>query len=131
MGHLSDLAPYKPPLDGREPTQHLLLDFNERTVPAPKHVIDALHSYIDGGRLQCYPAYAELNDKIAAYAGVPAEECMFTNGSDQGIDMVIRSCCPTGSEAVIPAPTFAMYQQSALTEGLVIKTPFFTREGGF
>merc|ERR1712032_1372769 len=37
----------------------------------------------------------------------------------------------SGTEAVIPGPTFAMYEQAALTEGLIIKSPFFTRERGF
>lgn len=29
-----------------------------------------------------------------------------------GIDIIIRACCPAGSEAIIPAPTFAMYEQA-------------------
>mmetsp|Transcript_140070 Transcript_140070/g.254704 ORF Transcript_140070/g.254704 Transcript_140070/m.254704 type:complete len:646 (-) Transcript_140070:44-1981(-) len=129
--HLRVLEPYKPPLEGRDPSKHLLLDFNERTVPVPPHVTAALKAFIDGGTLQRYPFYSDLQAKIAAYAGVRPAECIFTNGSDQGIDLVVRCCCPQGSECIIPSPTFAMYEQAALTEGLVIKRPFFTREKGF
>jgi len=129
--HIQVLQPYKPPLDGRSAAQHLLLDFNERTMPVASHVTEALKAHIDRQDLQCYPAYGDLNDQVAAYAGVPPEHCMFTNGSDQGIDLVVRCCCEYGSEAIIPAPTFAMYEQAALTEGLVIKSPFFTKEDGF
>jgi len=129
--HLRDLAPYLPPLDGRNAQEHLLLDFNERTVPVGGHVIEALKEHLDTRGLQCYPAYGDLNEQIAAYTGVSKEQCMFTNGSDQGIDLIVRCCCPTGTEAIIPAPTFAMYEQAALTEGLVIKRPFFTRADGF
>mmetsp|Transcript_32083 Transcript_32083/g.88643 ORF Transcript_32083/g.88643 Transcript_32083/m.88643 type:complete len:655 (+) Transcript_32083:101-2065(+) len=129
--HLRTLAPYLPPLDGRDVQKHLLMDFNERTVHVPKHITDALKQHLDSKGLRTYPAYGDLNAKVAAYAGVPPEQCMFTNGSDQGIDLVIRCCCPTGTEAIIPAPTFAMYEQAALTEGLVIKRPYFTREAGF
>mmetsp|Transcript_88282 Transcript_88282/g.189541 ORF Transcript_88282/g.189541 Transcript_88282/m.189541 type:complete len:646 (+) Transcript_88282:46-1983(+) len=129
--HLRELAPYLPPLDGRSVEKHLLLDFNERTVPVPAHITDALKAHLDVKGLQTYPAYGDLTVRIAEYAGVRPEQCMFTNGSDQGIDLVVRCCCPTGSEAIIPAPTFAMYEQAALTEGLVIKNPFFTQDKGF
>jgi len=129
--HLRELAPYLPPLDGRDSTKHLLLDFNERTVEPPPHVGEAIKRHIDERGLRTYPAYGDLNQQIADYAGVSAHNCMFTNGSDQGIDLIIRCCCPTGTEAIIPAPTFAMYEQAALTEGLVIRRPFFTFENGF
>jgi len=107
------------------------LDFNERTIPVPSHVTDALKQYIDKGGLQRYPAYGELQEKIAEYAGVRKEECMFTNGSDQGIDLIVRCCCEKGTEAIIPSPTFAMYDQAADSEALVIRRPHFDRVKGF
>mmetsp|Transcript_18214 Transcript_18214/g.54953 ORF Transcript_18214/g.54953 Transcript_18214/m.54953 type:complete len:248 (+) Transcript_18214:927-1670(+) len=82
--HLQVLAPYLPPLDGRSATKHLLLDFNERTVPPPAHVTDAIITHIQSGTTQCYPAYGDINERIAEYAGVKPSQCMFTNGSDQG-----------------------------------------------
>lgn len=129
--HLRDLAPYKPPLDGRDVQKHVLLDFNERTVAVPDQITDALKKHIDTQGLRCYPAYGTLAAEMAEYYGVPAGECMFTNGSDQGIDLVVRCCCKQGTEAIIPAPTFAMYEQACLTEGLVIRRPFFKKETGF
>ena len=111
--------------------EHLLLDFNERTIGVPSHVTDAIVEHITNVGLQTYPAYGDLNKLIADYAGVPPSQCMFTNGSDPGIDLIIRACCPAGTEAIIPSPTFAMYDQAALTEGLRIVAPHFTREGGF
>lgn len=129
--HLRKLTPYLPPLDGRDSKRHLLLDFNERTVPVPSHVLEGVTAGIEKKGLQTYPAYGDLNELISNYAGVKVENCMFTNGSDQGIDLVVRCCCPYGTEAIIPAPTFAMYEQSAMTEGLTIRRPFFTLEGGF
>lgn len=59
--------------------------------------------------LRKYPSYGNLQGDIAAYCGVKTEEVMFTNGSDQGIDLVMRCCCEKGSEVIIPSPTFAMY----------------------
>lgn len=129
--HIRALTPYLPPLEGRDPDKYTLLDFNERTVPVPPHITEALKSWIDEGGLQRYPAYGELAAKIAAYAGTRSEECMFTNGSDQGIDLVFRCCCEKGTEAIIPSPTFAMYEQAAESEGLVIRRPWFDRIKGF
>mmetsp|Transcript_59222 Transcript_59222/g.152363 ORF Transcript_59222/g.152363 Transcript_59222/m.152363 type:complete len:365 (-) Transcript_59222:127-1221(-) len=129
--HIRALTPYLPPLEGRNPDKFTLLDFNERTLPPPQSVLDALKAYIDKGGLQRYPAYGALQAQIAEYAGVPMEECMFTNGSDQGIDLVTRCCCEKSTEAVIPSPTFAMYEQAAESEGLIIKRPQFTISKGF
>jgi len=107
------------------------LDFNEKTTPVPSHITDALKAHLDTKGVQTYPFYAGITANIADYAGVTPDECLITNGSDQGIDLVIRACCPTGTEAIIPAPTFPMYEQTALSEGLLIKRPNFTREHGF
>lgn len=129
--HIKKLKPYVPPLEGRNPDKYTLLDFNERTVPVPDHIKDALKKFIDTGGLQKYPAYGPLQAVIASYAGVPLEQCMFTNGSDQGIDLVVRCCCEKGTEVIIPSPTFAMYEQAAEAEGLIIRRPHFTKDKGF
>jgi histidinol-phosphate aminotransferase len=129
--HIKKLKPYVPPLEGRDPKKYVLLDFNERTVPVPQFLVDELKNWLDQGGLQKYPSYGELQANIAAYVGVKKEHCMFTNGSDQGIDLVIRCCCREGTEVIIPSPTFAMYEQAAESEGLIIRRPHFTREHGF
>ena len=56
---------------------------------------------------------------------------MITNGSDQGIDLIIRSACTAGDDAIIPAPTFAMYLQCAKVENLNIIEPQYTIESCF
>lgn len=129
--HIKALKPYLPPLEGRSPDKFTLLDFNERTVPVPSVITDALKAYIDSGLLQKYPSYGGLQEQIAEYAGVLPEQVLFTNGSDQGIDLVVRCCCEKGTEVIIPSPTFAMYEQAAESEGLVIRRPLFHRETGF
>ncbi|WP_188149742.1 pyridoxal phosphate-dependent aminotransferase [Teredinibacter waterburyi] len=129
--HIDAMSAYKPPLDGRDPHKHLLLDFNERTQPVADVVRQALIDYINSGRLQMYPAYGDITDKIAGYAGVAADQVMITNGSDQGIDLVIRAACREGDEAIIPGPSFAMYKQVALVENLTIIEPQYSREKGF
>ena len=112
--HIHAMSAYKPPLDGRDPKQHLLLDFNERTLPVSNDVTQAMIDYIQAGRLQMYPAYGDIDSVIAQYCGVKPEQIMITNGSDQGIDLIIRASCVAGDEAIIPSPSFAMYHQLSL-----------------
>lgn len=129
--HIAAMSAYKPPLDGRDPQAHLLLDFNERTLPIAEVVQDALITYIRSGRLQMYPAYGNTVDLIAGYCGVPAEQVMITNGSDQGIDLIIRAACREGDEAIIPGPSFPIYTHCAKIENLKIHEPVYDREHGF
>lgn len=129
--HILAMSAYKPPLDGRNPDANLLLDFNERTLPVGEKVQRALIDYITSGRLQMYPAYGDIVERIAEYAKVQADQLMITNGSDQGIELVFRSVCSAGDEVVIPGPSFAMYSQCAKIENCVITSPQYTREGGF
>jgi len=129
--HIAAMSAYKPPLDGRDPKAHLLLDFNERTLPIAQVVQEALIAYIQSGRLQMYPAYGNIVEVIADYCGVKAEQLMITNGSDQGIDLIIRAACREGDEAIIPGPSFPIYSHCAKIENLRILEPQYTRENGF
>lgn len=129
--HIAAMAAYKPPLDGRSPDSHLLLDFNERTLPVAEVIANALVDYIRSGRMQMYPAYGDTVDLIADYCGVSPDQLMITNGSDQGIDLIIRSACREGDEAIIPGPSFAMYRQCAKVENLILIEPHYTLAGGF
>lgn len=125
------MGAYKPPLEGRDPDQFLLLDFNERTLPVSRGIEDALVKYIQSGRLQMYPSYGDIVEKIAAYCEVAANQLMITNGSDQGIDLVFRAAAISGHEAIIPGPSFAMYTQCAAIENLKVVSPHYDREKGF
>lgn len=129
--HISAMSAYKPPLEGRNPKAYTLLDFNERTVPVSQPIIDALQAFIGDGRLQQYPAYGDIVERLADYAEVTSHQVMITNGSDQGIDLIFRAVAKTKAEAIIPAPTFAMYQQCANVEAMRIIEPQYTKEQGY
>ena len=129
--HLDKLAAYQPPLEGRDPDQYTLLDFNERTLPVAENIVSALHDYIDRGRLQMYPSYGDIVNRLAAYCQVGDDQVMVTNGSDHGIELLFRSVCTQGDEVIIPSPSFAMYKQCALVENLNILEPIYTREAGY
>lgn len=125
MGH------YKPPLEGRASKDYLLLDFNEMTLePSPK-VKKALKKFADFGKLQAYPEYGDLNNKIAQYAGVKPSQVMVTNGSDQGIDVIFRAFVIDGDKVIIPSPSFAMFYQSAGIQGAEILKPSYRADASF
>lgn len=129
--HLYQMDAYVPPLEGRSASQHLLLDFNERTLPVGEHICQALCDYIRSGSLQKYPAYGDIAERLARYLGTETDNVMITNGSDQGIDLVARAACQPGQDAIIPAPSFAIYRQSAVVENANILEPDYNRDRGF
>jgi histidinol-phosphate aminotransferase len=129
--HILAMSAYKPPLEGRNPKAYTLLDFNERTVPVSQPIVDALQAFIGDGRLQQYPAYGDIVERLADYAGVNTHQVMITNGSDQGIDLIFRAVAKANAEAIIPGPSFAMYQQCANVEAMQIIEPEYTKEQGY
>lgn len=125
------MSAYSPPLAGRSAKSQLLLDFNERTLPLGKAVIDALETYIHAGGMQKYPSYEGILDQLAGYMDVREDRIMITNGSDQGIDLVARASLNRGDTAIIPEPTFAMYRQAAEVEAARVVAPWYDMETGY
>jgi histidinol-phosphate aminotransferase len=129
--HIQELSSYKPPIEGRRNNENLLLDFNERTVPVSPEIEQALCDLATGKLLQVYPSYGKLVERLAEHSKVAPECLMITNGSDQGIEVIIRACCSAGEEVIIPAPSFAMYSQAAGVENLKIVSPKYSIDGGY
>lgn len=119
---------YKPPLEGRS-KGFLLLDFNERTIPPHPLVTQSIKEYVDSGKFQIYPEYGQVGDVLANYASVGGkDQVCITNGSDQGIDIIVRGIVKPGDKVILPVPTFAMLEQSAKVEGADIISPRYTGE---
>ncbi len=127
LPRIQKMNPYSPPLEGRANYKGLLLDFNERTEPSMA-ATKALSQLIENQKLQVYPEYTDLTDKIAAYAGVDPNQVMFTNGTDQAIDVIFRTFIDKDELVVIPAPTFAMYDQYAQVGGNQVFEPLYSGE---
>ncbi len=122
MGH------YSPPLEGRNPDQYLLMDFNESPLPPPPGVTEALQAFLQQERLHLYPSYGTFLTDLGAYVGVPEEQVLITNGSDQGIELVMRALLEPGDNFVMPVPGFAMFGQVAQTLGAEHRAPSFSLE---
>jgi histidinol-phosphate aminotransferase len=83
------MAPYTPPTGGR--AGKMRLDFNENTVGCSPRVIEALRRGVSAEGLAVYPEYGEAKADIARYFGVAPEQFIFTNGTDEAIQVFINT----------------------------------------
>ncbi len=113
LPRIQNMKPYQPPINGRAGYDGLLLDFNERTT---------------GPDERLYPEYFDLNQSIARYAGVKNDQVMVTNGTDQAIDVIMRTFSDRGDSVIIPEPNFAMYGQYARINGNRIVSPRYKKD---
>src|SRR5579864_7699339 len=84
-----DMAPYSPPTAGR--AGKLRLDFNENTVGCSPRVIECLKQRLDANGLAVYPEYDEAKAALAEFFHVQPENFVFTNGTDEAIQIVINT----------------------------------------
>lgn len=100
-----NLAPYHPPLGGRQGT--LRLDFNEWVGAAPPKLAEALAS-LTTEDLAIYPETGETVDAVAAHFGVGPENVVLANGTDEAFGNVYRAFLGRGDRLLIPDPGYPM-----------------------
>jgi histidinol-phosphate aminotransferase len=110
---------YSPPTAGR--ANKLRLDFNENTVGCSPHVIAALKERIEPAALAVYPEYGEAKDAIAQYFRVRPEQFVFTNGTDEAIQVFINTYVDDAQEVLLLKPAYAMYRFYAEVAGARIR----------
>jgi histidinol-phosphate aminotransferase len=82
---------------------------NEILLPPSEHVLQAIVEAAKLGNL--YPGSGpELRRKIGELAGLTAEHVVLGNGSTDVINFVVHTFIAPGDEAVIPVPSFPMYE---------------------
>ncbi|MBZ5580872.1 MAG: histidinol-phosphate transaminase [Acidobacteriia bacterium] len=121
------MAPYSPPTAGR--ADKLRLDFNENTVGCSPRVIAALKERLDAGRLAVYPEYGEAKQAIARYFHVRPEQFVFTNGTDEAIQVFVNTYLDDGQEVVLLKPAYAMYRFYCEVAGAKITEAPFPQPG--
>lgn len=129
--HIRKMAPYRPPLDGRDPEQALLLDFNERIIPPGDKVLSAVGAFLQSKRFNLYPSYGEIAEKLATHCGAAADQLLLTNGSDHAIEVIFRAVCNPGDTAILVEPCFDIYRQVAGVEELEVVTAQYTDDFRF
>ena len=89
----------------------IFLDANENPLAPP-----AL------GRYPADPSQQNFRDLLAARLGVQADNLLLTNGSDEGIDLLVRAFCePRESAVALCPPTFGMYKCAALANSAAVQ----------
>jgi len=113
------MAPYSPPTAGR--ADKLRLDFNENTVGCSPRVLEHLRERLGAGQLSVYPEYGEAKRELGAFFGVSPEEFVFTNGTDEAIQVVVNTYVDDGDEVLLLKPSYAMYRFYAEVAGASIR----------
>jgi histidinol-phosphate aminotransferase len=103
-----EMAPYSPPTAGR--AGKLRLDFNENTVGCSPRVLAFLRERLTEDGLAVYPEYGEAKQELAAFFGVPPEELLFTNGTDEAIQVLLNTYVDAGEDVLLLRPSYAMYR---------------------
>ena len=115
------------------------LSLGEPDFPTPEHVVEAAHAAALRGETK-YPALGGIEalrvavaEKFAREHGVAVRpaDVLVTNGGKQAIFNVVMSLAQGGDEVIIPAPSWAGYEQTVKFAGA---TPVFapcTQADGF
>jgi histidinol-phosphate aminotransferase len=113
------MAPYSPPTAGR--AGKLRLDFNENTVGCSPRVLEFLRDCLSPAQLAVYPEYGEAKRDVSAFFGVTNEELLFTNGTDEAIQVLINTYIDDDDDVVLLRPSYAMYRFYAEVAGASIR----------
>lgn len=70
--------------------------------------------------LNIYPdkIYQELTIQASEFYNIDSDFTIPTNGSDEGIDLIIRTFCAPEDKVILLSPTFSMYKRYAVAFGL-------------
>jgi histidinol-phosphate aminotransferase len=121
------MAAYSPPTAGR--AGKLRLDFNENTVGCSPRVIEAIRAGVTADGLAVYPEYGEAKAAIAEYFRVQPEQFVFTNGTDEAIQVFLNTYIDDGQEVLVLKPAYAMYRFYAEVAGAKITEVEYPQPG--
>ncbi len=113
------MEPYSPPTGDR--ADKLRLDFNENTVGCSPRVAAALKERVAAGLLSIYPEYGEAKAAVARYFRVTPGQFVFTNGTDEAIQVFVNTYLDAGQEALLLTPSYAMFRFYCEVAGARIK----------
>jgi len=111
--NIKKLVPYSSARDEFKGDANVFLDANENSLGSP--LIKWYNRYPD-------PLQLKVKEKLSAIKGVPVSNIFLGNGSDECIDVLIRTFCEPGIDNIlICPPTYGMYQVSADINNVEVK----------
>lgn len=118
--HLREVEPYTTARSSH--TGGLLLDANEnRRGSLVPELGDDLHEYPD-------PRSPELRRPLARRLEVPPDRLWIGNGSDEGIDVLMRTLVDPGDGVAVVEPTYGVYGTRARTHGASVRRALMDEE---
>jgi len=118
--NIKNLIPYSSARDEFKGEAKIFLDANENSLgsPLPKEY----NRYPD-------PQQLLVKEKLSRIKGIPVANTFLGNGSDECIDILIRSFCEPGVDNIILCPpTYGMYSVCAGINNIKIKKISLTRD---
>lgn len=94
-------------IDKYYPEFELKLDSNENPYGPSPLVEQAIRNF-DIKKIQCYPAYGKLIEKLALILNTRVENLLLTNGCDEAINVVLNTFLENNDEVLSFSPTFSM-----------------------
>lgn len=111
--NIRDLLPYSSARDEYKGNEGIFLDANENAFGSP--VKPLVNRYPD-------PLQHEVKKQLAAIKNVSTNQIFLGNGSDESIDVLLRTFCTPGrDEIIILPPTYGMYEVAASIHDMKIK----------
>ena len=111
--NIKNLTPYSSARDEFKGEASIYLDANENSLGSP--LTKWYNRYPD-------PLQWKVKEKIQEIKGIPPSQIFIGNGSDECIDVLIRSVCEPGIDNIlICPPTYGMYQVSADINNIAVK----------
>ncbi len=99
---VKELKAYSPPLEGRR--ERIRLDFNENTVGFPEQYAQESSTHYT-----CYPEYQAFLSQLSVSWGIPEENLLLTNGSDEALFLSAFTFIEPGQDAALTmSPTFSL-----------------------
>jgi len=120
------MAPYSPPTGGRD--GKLRLDFNENTVGCSPAVVEFIREKVSASGLSVYPEYVEAKAELAAFFRVPEDSLLFTNGTDEAIQVMVNTYIDDDDDVLLLRPSYAMYRFYSEVAGASIREIDYRRD---
>ncbi len=105
---ITKMLAYVPPTASRQGKQRF--DFNENTRGCSPKVIAKLRKIATADFLSIYPEYEAARVRMAEFYGIGPEQLMFSDGTDEGIHILVQTFVESGDQVVMPWPTFPMFR---------------------
>lgn len=116
--NIKRIVPYSSARSEYSGEARIFLDANENAFGPP--VGSEFSRYPD-------PNQSELKNRLAEVTGVRSSQIFVGNGSDEAIDLLIRTLCRPGiDEIMICPPTYGMYEIAAATNDIGVRSVTLT-----